>query len=57
MNTSPAEIGGLGAALRLVLTERGLRDKFRGVRRELEEAGFFSILVEKEGLRLVKRGE
>ena len=54
MNTSPAEIGGLGAALRLVLTERGLRDKFRGVRRELEEAGFSSIQVEDEAIRLVR---
>ena len=53
-NTSPADIGGLGAALRLVLTHEGLRDKFSGVRRELEEAGFSSIQVEDEAIRLVK---
>ena len=54
LNTSPADIGGLGAALRLVLTHKGLRDKFRGVRRELEEAGFRSIQVEDESIRLVR---
>ena len=57
MNKSPADVGGLGAALRLVLTHRTMRDKFSGVRRELEEAGFSSILVEDEGFTLVKRDE
>ena len=53
-NTSPADLGGLGPALRLVLTEKGLRDKFTGVRKELEEAGFSSIQVEDEAIRLVR---
>ena len=57
VNKSPADVGGLGAALRLVLTHRTMRDKFKGVRRELEEAGFSSILVEDEGFTLVKRDE
>ena len=31
-----------------------MRDKFSGVRRELEEAGFRSIQVEDESIRLVR---
>ena len=54
MNKSPSDVGGLGAALRLVLTHRTMRDKFSGVRRELEEAGFSSIQVEDESIRLVR---
>ena len=57
MSKSPSDVGGLGAALRLVLTHKTMRDKFSGVRRELEEAGFSSILVEDKGFRLVKRDE
>ncbi len=57
LNKSPSDVGGLGAALRLVLTHTTIRDKFRGVRTELEEAGFTSILVEDEGLTLVRRDE
>ena len=53
-NSSPADVGGMGAALRLVLTDRGLRDKFTGVTRELEEAGFRSIQVTDTGFRLVR---
>ena len=54
VNTSLADIGGLGPALRLVLTHEVLRDKFIGVRKELEEAGFSSIQVEDEAIRLVR---
>merc|ERR1712110_751609 len=42
-NVSPADVGGIGAALGLVLTDKGLRDKFTGVTRELDEAGYRSI--------------
>ena len=55
MNASPADVGGLGAALRLVLTHRGLRDKFTGVTRELEEAGYRSIQVTDTGFRLIRK--
>ena len=51
---SPADVGGIGSALRLVLTHRGLRDKFTGVTRELEEAGYRSIEVTDTGFRLVR---
>ena len=51
---SAADVGGLGAALRLVLTHRSLRDKFTGVNRELEEAGFRSIQVTDTGFRLIR---
>ena len=54
---SPADVGGLGAALRLVLTHKSLRDKFTGVNRDLEEAGFRSIQVTDTGFRLVPDGE
>ena len=54
-NVSPADVGGIGAALRLVLTERGLRDKFTGVTRELEEAGYRSIQVTDTGFRLIRK--
>ena len=57
MNKSPSDVGGLGAALRLVLTYSNMRDKFRGVNSELEEVGFSSILVEDEGFTLVKKDE
>ena len=53
-NTSPTDVGGIGAALRLVLTHTSLRDKFTGVTRELEEAGFRSIQVTDTGFRLVR---
>ena len=53
-NASPADVGGIGAALRLVLTHKSLRDKFTGVTRELEEAGFRSIQVTDTGFRLVR---
>ena len=53
-NASPADVGGIGAALRLVLTFPGLRDKFTGVTRELEEAGYRSIQVTDTGFRLVR---
>ena len=52
---SPADVGGIGAALRLVLTHRGLRDKFTGVTRELEEAGYRSIQVTDTGFRLIRK--
>ena len=48
-------MGGNGAALRLVLTDSGLRDKFTGVTRELEEAGYRSIQVTDTGFRLVRK--
>ena len=51
---TPADVGGLGAALRLVLTHRSLRDKFTGVNKELEEAGFRSIQVTDIGFRLIR---
>ena len=54
LNASPADVGGIGAALRLVLTHSGLRDKFTGVTRELEEAGYRSIQVTDTGFRLVR---
>ena len=47
-------MGGNRAALRLVLTDSGLRDKFTGVTRELEEAGYRSIQVTDTGFRLVR---
>ena len=53
-NASPADVGGVGAALRLVLSHAGLRDKFTGVTRELEEAGYRSIQVTDTGFRLVR---
>ena len=53
-NASPAEVGGIGAALRLVLTHIGLVDKFTGVTRELEEAGYKRIEVTDTGFRLVR---
>lgn len=53
-NASAEDVGGLGAALRLVLTHRSLRDKFTGVNRELEEAGFRSIQVTDTGFRLIR---
>ena len=53
-NVLPADVGGIGAALRLVLTHKSLRDKFTGVTRELEEAGFRSIQVTDTGFRLVR---
>ena len=56
-NASPADVGGIGAALRLVLTHRSLRDKFTGVNKELEEAGFRSIEVTDTGFRLVPDDE
>ena len=52
---SPADVGGIGAALRLVLTHTGLRDKFTGVTRELEEAGYRSIQVTDTGFRLIRK--
>ena len=55
VNASPADVGGIGAALRLVLTDRGLRDKFTGVTRELEEAGYRSIQVTDTGFRLIRK--
>ena len=57
LNASPADVGGLGAALRLVLTHRSLRDKFTGVNRDLEKAGFRSIEVTDTGFRLVPDDE
>ena len=54
-NVSPADVGGMGAALRLVLTHAGLRDKFTGVTRELEEAGYWSIQVTDTGFRLIRK--
>ena len=54
LNVSPADVGGLGAALRLVLTHKSLRDKFTGVNRELEEAGIRSIEVTDKGFRLIR---
>ena len=54
LNASPADVGGLGAALRLVLTHKSLRDKFTGVNRELEEAGIRSIEVTDKGFRLIR---
>ena len=51
---SPADVGGLGAALRLVLTHKSLRDKFNGVNKELEEAGIRSIQVTDTGFRLIR---
>ena len=53
-NVSPADVGGIGAALRLVLTHSGLRDKFNGVTLKLEEAGFRSIQVTDSGFRLIR---
>ena len=53
-NASPADVGGLGAALRLVLTHRSLRDKFTGVNKDLQEAGFRSIQVTDTGFRLIR---
>ena len=53
-NASPADVGGIGAALRLVLTHSGLRDKFNGVTIMLEEAGFRSIQVTDFGFRLIR---
>ena len=53
-NASPADVGGIGAALRLVLTHRSLRDKFTGVNRDLEKAGFRSIQVTDTGFRLIR---
>ena len=55
INASPADVGGIGAALRLVLTHVGLRDKFTGVTRELEEAGYRSIQVTDTGFRLIRK--
>ena len=57
LNASPADVGGIGAALRLVLTHKSLRDKFNGVNRELEEAGIRSIQVTDTGFRLIKADE
>ena len=37
-----------------MLTHRSLRDKFTGVNRELEEAGFRSIEVTDTGFRLIR---
>ena len=54
LNASPAVVGGLGAALRLVLTHKSLRDKFTGVNSELEEAGCRSIQVTDTGFRLIR---
>ena len=54
-NASPADAGGIGAALRLVLTHTGLRDKFTEVTRELEEAGYRSIQVTDTGFRLLRK--
>ena len=54
LNASPADVGGLGAALRLVLTHKSLRDKFTGVNRDLEESGFRSIQVTDTGFRLIR---
>ena len=56
-NASPADVGGIGAALRLVLTHRSLRDKFTGVNKDLKEAGFRSIEVTDTGFRLVPEDE
>jgi len=53
-NAPPADVGGIGAALRLVLTHTSLRDKFTGVNKELEEAGFRSIQVTDTGFRLIR---
>ena len=53
-NASPADVGGIGAALRLVLTHRSLRDKFTGVNRDLEKAGFRRIQVTDTGFRLIR---
>ena len=53
-NASPADVGGLGAALRLVLTHKSLRNKFTGVNRDLEEKGFRSIEVTDIGFRLIR---
>ena len=54
LNASPEDVGGIGAALRLVLTHKSLRDKFTGVNRDLEEAGFRSIEVTDTGFRLIR---
>ena len=54
MNASPADVGGTGAALRLVLTHKSLRDKFTGVNKELEKEGFRSIEVTDTGFRLIR---
>ena len=48
-------LGGIGAALRLVLTHYNLRDKFTGVTRELEEAGYRSIQVTDTGFKLIRK--
>ena len=53
-NSSPEDVGGIGAALRLVLTHKGLRDKFTGVTSELKVAGYRSIQVTDTGFRLVR---
>ena len=55
INSSPADVGGIGAALRLVLTHVGIVDKFTGVTRELEEAGYRSIEVTDTGFRLLRK--
>lgn len=57
LNASPADVGGIGAALRLVLTHKSLRDKFTGLNRDLEEAGFRSIEVTDTGFSLIRDGD
>ena len=55
LNAYPADVGGIGAALRLVLTHYTIRDKFTGVTRELEEVGYRSIQVTDTGFRLLRK--
>ena len=52
-NTAPEMIGGLGPAIRLVMEERGIREKFSGVCPELEERGVARLEITDLGLRFV----
>ena len=50
---APEMIGGLGPAIRLVMEERGIREKFSGVCPELEERGVTRLEITDLGLQFV----
>ena len=52
-NKAPEMVGGLGPAIRLVMEQRDIREKFSGVCPELEERGVTSLEITDLGLRFV----
>ena len=52
-NKAPEMVGGLGPAIRLVMEQRDIREKFSGVCPELEERGVTRLEITDLGLQFV----